>query len=125
MPGFHGTSGPGWIRVPPVALLPLAPDRTSGDLPDLLRRYVRKETMDPVRSLGRFFGLGIAGSLMIGAGVVLVAVGALRLLQDWSMLSGSWSWVPYLVVAIALASIAVLAGKRISVRSSLGGGAER
>ena len=125
MPGFHGTSGPGWIREPPVAWLPMAPDRTAGDLPDLLRRYVRQETMDPLRSLGRFLGLGIAGSLMIGAGVVLVAVGALRLLQDWSALSGSWSWVPYLVVAMALSTIAVLAGKRISVSSSPGEGAGR
>ena len=125
MPGLHGRLRPGWIRGPPVALLPMAPDRTSGDLPDLLRRYVRQETMDPLRSLGRFLGLGIAGSLMIGAWVVLVAVGALRLLQDWSALSGSWSWVPYLVVAMALSTIAVLAGKRISVSSSPGEGAGR
>ena len=125
MPGFHGTSGPGWIREPPVALLPMAPDRTSGDLPDLLRRYVRQETMDPLRSLGRFLGLGIAGSLMMGAGVVLLGVGALRLLQGWSVFGGSWSWAPYLVVAVALSTVAVFAVKRISVGASLGEGTER
>ena len=125
MPGFHGTSGPGWIREPPVALLPMAPDRTSGDLPDLLRRYVRQETMDPLRSLGRFLGLGIAGSLMMGAGVVPLGVGALRLLQGWSVFGGSWSWAPYLVVAVALSTVAVFAVKRISVGASLGEGAER
>ena len=103
----------------------MAPDRTSGDLPDLLRRYVRQETMDPLRSLGRFLGLGIAGSVMVGAGVILLGVGALRLLQDWSIFSGSWSWAPYLMVAVVLSAIAVFAGKRISVGSSLGGGAEQ
>ena len=125
MPGFRGPSRPGWIPGPPVALPPMAPDRTSGDLPDLLRRYVRQETVDPLRSLRRFLGLGIAGSFMMGTGVVLLGVGALRLLQDWSVLDGSWSWAPYLAVAVALAMIAVLAGKRISVRSSLGEGADR
>ena len=103
----------------------MAPDRTSGDLPDLLRRYVRQETMDPLRSLGRFLGLGIAGSLMMGAGVVLLGVGVLRLLQGWSVFGGSWSWAPYLVVAVALSTVAVFAVKRISVGASLGEGTER
>ena len=125
MSGFEGMSRPGWIRGPPVALLSMAPDRTSGDLPDLLRRYVRQETMDPLRSLGRFLGLGIAGSLMMGAGVVLLGVGALRLLQGWSVFGGSWSWAPYLVVAVALSTVAVFAVKRISVGASLGEGTER
>ena len=125
MPSFQGAPRPGWIPGPPVALPPMAPDRTSGDLPDLLRRYVRQETVDPLRNLGRFLGLGIAGSLMMATGVVLLGVGALRLLQDWSVLDGSWSWVPYLVVAVALAIVAVLAGRRISVGSSPGEGADR
>ena len=125
MPSFQGAPRPGWIPGPPVALPPMAPDRTSGDLPDLLRRYVRQETVDPLRSLGRFLGLGIAGSLMMATGVVLLGVGALRLLQDWSVLNDSWSWVPYLVVAVALVMIAALAGRRISVGSSLGEGADR
>ena len=114
-----------WITGPPVALPPMTPDRTLGDLPDLLRRYVRQETVDPLRSLGRFLGLGIVGSFMMGAGVVLLGVGALRLLQDWSALDGSWSWAPYLVVALGLAMIAVLAGKRISTGSSLSEGSDR
>ena len=124
MPSFQGEPRPGLIPRPPVALPPMAPDRTSGDLPDLLRRYVRQETVDPLRNLGRFLGLGIAGSLMMATGVVLLGVGALRLLQDWSVLDGSWSWVPYLVVAAALAMISVLAGRRISAGSSLGEGAD-
>jgi hypothetical protein len=103
----------------------MAPDRTSGDLPDLLRRYVRQETMDPLRSLGRFLGFGIAGSFMMGVGVILLGVGALRLLQNWSRFSNSWSWVPYLVVATALSTTAVLAGRRISIGSPRGDGVKR
>ncbi len=103
----------------------MTPDRTSGDLPELLRRYVRQETLDPLRSLGRFLGLGIAGSIMMGVGAILLGVGALRFLQDWSVLDDSWSWAPYLVVAVAFVAIAVLAGRRILTGSSSGEGAER
>jgi len=103
----------------------MAPDRTSGDLVDLLRRYVRQETTDPLRSLGRFLMVGVAGSILMGVGVVLLGTGALRLLQAWSVLDGSWSWVPYLVVAVALIGVAVVAAGRISVRPSLGEGARR
>ncbi len=99
----------------------MAPESTSPDLPDLLKRYVRQETVEPLRTLGRFLGLGIAGSILTGVGAVLLGVGGLRLLQTWSVLEGSWSWVPYLVVAIALTASAVLAGSRISRRSSLDG----
>ena len=103
----------------------MAPDRTSGDLVDLLRRYVRQETTDPLRSLGRFLVAGVAGSILMGVGVVLLGTGALRLLQDWSVLDGSWSWVPYLVVAVVLIGVAVVAAGPISVRPSSGEGARR
>ncbi len=99
----------------------MAPESTSPDLPDLLKRYVRQETVEPLRTLGRFLGLGIAGSILMGVGAVLLSVGGLRLLQTWSVLEGSWSCVPYLVVAIALTATAALAGSRISGRSSLDG----
>jgi hypothetical protein len=103
----------------------MAPDSKSGDLPELLKRYVRQETVEPLRSLGRFLGLGIAGSVLMGAGVVLVGIGALRLLQEWSAFEGSWSWVPYLIVAVALMTTTALVGSRISDRPSPGGTDDR
>ena len=99
----------------------MPPDSQSGDLLDLLKRYVRQETVEPLRSLGRFLVLGIAGSVLMGAGVVLLGIGALRLLQEWSALKGSWSWVPYLIVAAALTVTTGLVGSRISDRPSLDG----
>jgi hypothetical protein len=103
----------------------MAPDLKSGDLPDLLKRYVRQETVEPLRSLGRFLGLGLAGSILMGGGAVLLGIGALRLLQEWSVLDGRWSWAPYLVVAVGLMATAALAGSRISGGHSLGEKAER
>ena len=95
----------------------MAFDRTSGDVAALATRYVRQEILDPLRTVGRFLAFGVVGAALIGVGVILLGVGGLRLLQRWSVLEGSWSWAPYLVVAMFLAGFTVLAGSRI-VRSS-------
>ncbi len=91
----------------------MAPDRPTGDLPELLKRYVRQETLDPLRNLGRFVVFGLAGAIVIAAGCLLLAVGGLRLLQEWKALDGNWSWVPYLASAVFLTGTAVLAKSRI------------
>ena len=88
-------------------------DESSGYLLDMLRRYLRQETVDPLRAVGRFLLFGASGSLLIGSGVVLIAVGGLRSMQAWGVLERSWSWVPYIVVAAALSGLAVLAVSRI------------
>ena len=88
-------------------------DESSGDLLDMLRRYLRQETVDPLRAVGRFLLFGASGSLLIGSGLVLIAVGGLRSMQAWGVLEESWSWVPYIVVATALSGLAVLAVSRI------------
>jgi len=95
----------------------MAPDRPTGDLPELLKRYVRQETLDPLRNLGRLVGFGLAGAILIAAGCLLLAVGGLRLLQEWNALDENWSWVPYLAAAVFLAGVAALAGSRIGRES--------
>ena len=81
---------------------------TFDDLVDIFRRYVRQETVEPLRSLGRYLLFGTAGSVLVGAGTVLLALGALRGLPAWGALDGRWSLVPYLAAALPLA----LAGVR-------------
>ncbi|HEV2361248.1 MAG TPA: phage holin family protein [Acidimicrobiales bacterium] len=84
---------------------------------DLLKRYFLQETVGPLKNLGRSLGLGIAGSLLLGAGVLLLLVAGLRALQEETgTFHGNWTWVPYLIVAaggIVLAALAVVfAAKR-------------
>ena len=43
------------------------------DLVALLKRYVRQETVDPLRSVGRTLLFGVLGSLLLGTGAVLLA----------------------------------------------------
>ena len=77
--------------------------RGSGnDAVQLTIDYVKQETLVPLKGLGRFLAWGVAGSVAITLGVLLLLVGVLRLLQDetGSALTGKWSWVPYASVSV-------------------------
>ena len=74
------------------------------ELRDLVITYLKQETLVPLRQLGRYVGFGIAGSLLLGLGAVLLGVGGLRALQTETgeTFTGDWSWAPYLIVFVAL-----------------------
>jgi len=74
------------------------------ELRDLVVRYVREQTLIPLQKLGRYIGFGVLGSLLLGFGVVFLGMSGLRALQDETgdTFSGDWSWVPYLIMFIAL-----------------------
>ena len=83
------------------------------DLWQLVLAYVKQETLDPIKGLGRFVAFGLAGSLVLGTGLVLLFLGVLRLLQDetGSAFTGNLSWIPYLITVLACAVVAGLALK--------------
>jgi hypothetical protein len=74
------------------------------ELKDLVVTYVKEQTLVPLKSLGRYIGFGIAGSLLLGIGVVFLAMSCLRALQTQTdgTFDGNWSWVPYLITFVAL-----------------------
>jgi hypothetical protein len=72
--------------------------------------YLKQETIQPLKGLGRFLYMGIAGSFFLAFGILLILLGVLRLLQTetGTALTGDWSWVPYAaVVVLGLAVIGV------------------
>ncbi len=77
--------------------------------------YLKQETIEPLKGLGRFLGWGLAGALALAIAVLLGLIGILRLLQEetGSALTGDWSWVPYVVVALLGVGVAAFAGWRI------------
>ncbi|CAN5549544.1 hypothetical protein BH18ACT1_BH18ACT1_18620 [soil metagenome] len=83
----------------------------AGELFDLVRAYAKQETIEPIKGLGRFAAFGVAGSLFIGIGTVLVSIGLLRLLQTETddVFDGAWSWVPYLLTLVLCAVVIGLA----------------
>ena len=81
------------------------------DLWDLVRAYAKQETIEPIKGIGRFVAFGVAGSLMLGVGSVLVALAILRALQTetGSAFDGNWSFAPYLLTLLACAGVIVAA----------------
>jgi hypothetical protein len=103
---------------PPVADLPKPPPgRRPAPIPaavaelwELILAYFKQETTEPLKALGRVIAFGIAGSLLIGTGVVFVAIGALRLLQEETdAFEGNFTFVPYVIVIALLLGMAGLA----------------
>ena len=78
------------------------------EVQQLLIDYAKQETIEPLKTLGRYLGLGIAGALVIFLGVFFVGLATLRLLQSLDAFEGgSWmSTLPY-VVTIAVLGLAI------------------
>jgi len=90
---------------------------TLQELWQLVVAYFKQETVEPVKALGRFVGFGVAGSLMLGVGIVLIVLGGLRALQTETdrHLTGHLSWLPYgiaLVFCGLVASLAIMRATR-------------
>ncbi|MHB1710338.1 MAG: phage holin family protein [Acidimicrobiales bacterium] len=95
-----------------------------GDTLQLIVDYAKQETLHPLKGLGRFIVFGMAGSVALAVGVVILAVALLRVLQGetGSTFTGHWSWAPYLlctVVVLAVATLAALAVTRTQPRHRL------
>lgn len=106
---------------PPVANRPAPIPQAVTELIQLVKAYFKQETTEPLKALGRVVAFGVAGSLLLGTGVIFVALGILRLLQDETdtTFHGNWSIIPYVVVIIALLVAAALVFK-IGTRTKKG-----
>lgn len=82
----------------------------------LVMDYVKQETLTPLKGLGRYLLFGIAGSLALCAGLVLLLVALLRALQSetGTTFAGNLSWLPYVIVCAAAVLLMGLAAWRIT-----------
>jgi len=91
------------------------------ELRGLVVDYARQETVDPLRSLGRYIAFGLAGSILLAIGGVFVSLGLLRLLQTQTgdVFDGGWSFVPYLIVLVfVVVAIGLLVGAVMRTKQS-------
>lgn len=82
---------------------------------DLIKTYARQETLGPLKGAGRWLAFGAAGAFLLGLGLVIVLLGALRFVQTkWdTTFDGAWSWLPYLFVLIAAGIVLAFTFSRI------------
>ena len=90
-----------------------------GDLWQLIKDYAKQETIDPLRSIGRFLAWGIPGAILLTLGLLFGSLAILRGLQTetGAHLSGSWDYVPHMtafVFALTGAGISAALIKRPS-----------
>jgi hypothetical protein len=73
--------------------------------------YVKQETLEPLKGLGRFLLFGVIGSVFLGIGLVILAVSFLRFLQGETdgAFDGNLSWIPYLIVSVVVVAVAAAA----------------
>ncbi|MER3453071.1 MAG: hypothetical protein C4344_05350 [Acidimicrobiia bacterium] len=85
------------------------------ELWDLVVAYVRQETVEPLRGLGRFVAYGLVGAALTGTGAVFLLLAALRALQEETgdTFAGNWSWAPYAITLVGAAVVVGLAVSRV------------
>lgn len=88
----------------------------SQEVVKLVVDYIKQETLDPVKGLGRYVVFGVSGSVALSIGLFVLSVGFLRILQTetGSTFTGNLSWIPYVICAVLVVLIAFIAVKAIS-----------
>jgi hypothetical protein len=88
------------------------------ELWELIVAYFKQETVVPLKQLGRWIAFGILGALLLGAGVLLLAMAGLRAMQDetGSAFTGNLSWIPYMIMFVALVVGGAITWKARGVR---------
>jgi hypothetical protein len=104
-------SNPAETRNPPLPQLVT-------ELWELIVAYFRQETVVPLQQLGRWIAFGILGALLLGVGVLLLAMSGLRALQEetGSAFTGNLSWIPYMIMFVALVAGGGITWKARGVR---------
>lgn len=107
-------------QVPPLKAAPTPKGLPSlaGDLRQMVVTYLKQETLEPIKGLARYVAVGLAGSVLLSIGLVLLALSLLRALQGEtdSTFDGNLSWAPYLIVLAACGLVAALAVRAIGAQ---------
>ncbi|MGH9063334.1 MAG: hypothetical protein ACRDZQ_12955 [Acidimicrobiales bacterium] len=85
------------------------------ELWELVLAYLKQETLQPIKGLGRYVAFGVAGSVVGAIGLVLLDLAGLRAMQEetGTTFQGAHSWMPYAVCAVGTLVIVALAGLRV------------
>jgi len=83
------------------------PEQVS-ELIELSKEYLRQETIEPAKKLGRVFGMGFAASLLFSIGALLLSVAGMRILVRALPEGDLWSALGVFISFVVLAGVAGL-----------------
>jgi hypothetical protein len=76
-----------------------------GEFVDLSKEYLRQETLEPAKQLGRYAGFSIAAAMVFAMAGLFLGIAGVRGLIAWLPEGPNWSGLGYVVGAAALAAI--------------------
>lgn len=85
---------------------------TASELPELVeefyglaKRYVREQTLEPAKRLGRLAGWSLAAALLFMLAAVFLAIAGMRTIVDLMPDGAIWSGFGYVLSALALLAV--------------------
>lgn len=72
---------------------------------DLSKEYLRQETVEPAKQLGRFAGFTVAASILFAIGGLLLAVAGVRGIIYLLPEGPNWSALGYILGALAIGAV--------------------
>lgn len=78
----------------------------AGELVDLSKEYLRQETLDPAKRLGKVAGFSVGAGILIALGVILLATAGMRYLIEVFPTGGLWTALALFSSALVLAGAA-------------------
>jgi hypothetical protein len=80
----------------------------TGELIDMSRDYLRQETLEPAKRLGKTAGMGIGGAIAVSLGAFLLVLALYSGLKMWLPRGEWWVVLARFITALAAAGIAGL-----------------
>ncbi len=75
---------------------------------DMSREYLRQETVEPARHLGRYAGFAIGAAVSFALGALLLGIAGARLIIGALPEGPNWSALGYLIATVVLALLSFL-----------------
>ena len=90
--------------------------KDGGEFVQLVIDYAKQETLEPLKGLGRFLAFGMAWSIALAAGGVLLLLAGLRALQTetGTTFAGNLTWLPYVITGAGAIVVIGTAAWRIT-----------
>ena len=77
-----------------------------GEFVDLSKDYLRQETLEPAKELGRYAGFSIGAGFAFALGMLFLSIAGMRWIIELLPDGPNWSGLGYVLAAVALALIA-------------------